>query len=149
MKRASRLYCVISFCSIFATNKDISEDCDIDDEVGEMMRDDLNQDFTNHSLTALLSQADDEDDDDEPIAIVHAAPIVLPQHRRCAAHTLNLVAETADKFLVSQAAHQNASRRMKEFARSFSTAFAKCNGLWHRQRRSTPVSVPTSLAQTV
>ena len=51
----------------------------------------------------------------------------LPQHHRCAAHTLNLVA-TKDS---------EEALRVAAFAKVSRSVFAKCQGLWNKQGRST------------
>jgi len=107
--------------------------------VAENLRADLDGDFGRENLDEILSREHAlAYQDDQPFA----PPITLPPHRRCVAHTLNLVAETADKFLVSMAVSRagGANVTIQSFARTFSTALAKCTALWHRQRRTTLVS---------
>lgn len=87
------------------------------------------------------SQLDIESDDDlEPVQISFSEEydendadeiIELPQHIRCAAHTLNLIV-TAD----IQKALDNKELTAYSFERNFRAAMARCTQLWNHLKRS-------------
>ena len=77
--------------------------------------DDDNDELTFADVTDILSNGDDDSE------------VSLPQHQRCAAHTLNLVT-TSDVSLA------NNDAQYKKISRA---ALAKCSALWNKASRST------------
>ena len=81
-------------------------------------RDDVEDDSDNLTFTdvsGIISEGDDENE------------ISLPQHQRCAAHTLNLVATNDTEVANGDAHYKKISR----------TTLGKCQALWNKASRST------------
>lgn len=79
--------------------------------------------------TVEVSETDDEEDEH-----------TLPPHRRCAAHTLNLVAVRAEQSTTSLGpARSMSGTSTSRYPRFFSKALGTLQALWNRQRRSSQV----------
>jgi hypothetical protein len=71
-------------------------------------------------ISAILSNSDDHDSDTE------SSDIYLPPHKKCVAHTLNLIATTdAEKAFKTPA-----------YSKIHNGSFGKCQGLWNAVHRS-------------
>ena len=124
-------------CSVFSPPNAMEEEEEVDDALAEETRALLDPDFVSQEIGDILDYAEFAEDDPE----TEETPC-LPTHRRCAAHTLNLVAGAADNVVASVGSGKTSGSR---YPRHLSKALGKLQRVWNRQRRSTLVSILSNI----